>query len=63
VIEVAKKPVSFDSKCYDLAEHFLTEEPGLNTEEMKDQLAQAIQETVESWINDERDKLQSKDPT
>ena len=59
---MAKKPLSFDSKCYDLAEHFLEDEPTLKTEEMKNQLAQEIQDAVESWIIDKRDEGH-KDPS
>jgi hypothetical protein len=63
VILVAKKPLSFDSKCYDLAEHFLEDEPTLDNEDARNQLAQEIQETVEAWIIDKRDDTDAKDPT
>ena len=63
VILVAKKKLSFDSKCYDLAEHFLEDEPTLDNEDARNELAQEIQEAVESWIIDQRDKRDVKDPT
>lgn len=58
-----KKQLSFDSKCYDLAEHFLEDEPTLNNEDARNELAQEIQETVESWIINQRDKRDAKDPS
>jgi hypothetical protein len=63
VILVAKKKQTFDSKCYDLAEHFLEDEPTLDNEDARNELAQEIQEAVESWIIDQRDKRDVKDPT
>jgi hypothetical protein len=38
---------SFDSKCLDLAEHFL---PSHATQECKNELAQSIQDTVENFM-------------
>ena len=46
---------SFDPDCCDLAEHFLSDEPALNTERNKKRLAQHIQDTVEDWIAYERE--------
>lgn len=45
--------MSFDSKCLDLAEHFLPEA----SKEFKDDLAQALQDCVENWRcpNDDHD--------
>jgi hypothetical protein len=63
VIEVAKKQFSFDSKCYDLAEHFLQDEPDLDNEDRRKELAQEIQEAVEAWFLAERDERDVKDPS
>lgn len=41
---------TFDEKCFELAEHFLQDEPGLNTEAAKTTLALAIQQAVEDEI-------------
>lgn len=41
-------PIGFDSKCEDLAEHFLSEEP--HTDRDVFDLAQAIQDAVETWF-------------
>jgi hypothetical protein len=56
VILVAKKPYSVDSKCYDLAVDFLADEPTLDTEDARKELAQEIQDAVESWFIDKRDE-------
>ncbi len=40
--------MSFDSRCYDLAEIFLFDEPKLRPK--TNQLAQAIQDAIEDWI-------------
>jgi hypothetical protein len=63
VILVAKKPYSVDSECYDLAVHFLADEPKLDTEDARRELAQEIQDVVESWFIDKRDDTDAKDPT
>lgn len=47
--------MSYDSNCYDLAEHFLADEPALNTERNKKRVAQHIQDTIEDWIAYERE--------
>jgi hypothetical protein len=43
------KKYSFDSRCYDLAEVFLSE-VGEETEENKQELAQHIQDVIEDWL-------------
>lgn len=43
--------MSYDAKCYELAEAFLAEE--LADEADIDALAQAIQDTIEHWIASE----------
>jgi len=40
--------MSYDSECYQLAEHFLAEEPHLTGD--TDALAQRIQDTVELFL-------------
>jgi len=42
--------MTFDRKSYDLAAHFLSDEPALNTEAARTTLAQAIQQAVEDEI-------------
>lgn len=39
----------FDSKCYELAEHFLADHPAA-TEAQKNALAQEIQSCIETWL-------------
>lgn len=41
---------TFDPKVYDLAAHFLQDEPKLNTEAARVTLAAAIQQTIEDEI-------------
>lgn len=41
---------TFDSKCYELAAHFLSDEPDLNTEAARTTLAAEIQDTIELEI-------------
>ncbi len=48
--------MSYDRKCLDLAEHFMSDEPEMNCEEACDELAQVIQTAVEDWIADRRDE-------
>ena len=42
--------MTYDPACYDLAESFLSDEPKLNTQQNRKELASAIQDRVESWI-------------
>lgn len=46
--------MSHDSKCYDLAAVFLSDEPALDTTKRCDELADLIQQTIEDWIAYER---------
>ena len=46
--------MTYDSKSYELAEHFLSDTPGLNTEKNKDALAQEIQAAIEAWFSEAR---------
>lgn len=43
---------SYDSACEELAEHFLTGSPQARLPEAKEELAQDIQDAVESWFAD-----------
>jgi len=40
---------SVDTKCFDLAQHFLADVPG-HTEAQAMELAGAIQQTIEDWL-------------
>jgi hypothetical protein len=48
--------MSFDPKCYDLAEHFLLDQWDEVPTAMKDELAQAIQDTIEDYFFDRAGK-------
>lgn len=51
--------MSFDAKCYDLAEWFL---PNAASDTMKNRLAQVIQDNIEQELESMRDeKLLSRD--
>jgi len=45
--------MSYDSKCYELAEHFLQDSPHINTEATRHRFAQYIQTGVEDWLSTE----------
>ena len=47
--------MAYDTKCYDLADAFLEDEPALRTEPNRKKLAQEIQTAIENWIKDARD--------
>jgi hypothetical protein len=42
---------TFDSKCYDLAEHFLQDEPNIIEEDLT-MLAWLIQQVIEDYLDD-----------
>ena len=44
--------MSFDSKCFDLAEYFIRDEWDEAPTAMKNELAQVIQDAVEGWFFD-----------
>lgn len=48
--------MSFDEKCYELAEHFL---PSMASERLKAALAQTVQDAVEDYMVGEAVNLQS----
>lgn len=47
--------MAYDTKCHDLAEVFLKDEPSLQSAHKKRALAQTIQDAIEDWIKWERD--------
>jgi len=46
-----RKHPTFDLKCYELAEHFLQDDPELDTEPNRKTLAYAIQSCVEEEMD------------
>lgn len=48
--------MTFDPKCYELAEHFLSDEPAFNLKANKEELAGEIQAAVENWLDMARGK-------
>lgn len=53
--------MAYDTKCYDLAEAFLEDEPSLNTEARRKALAQVIQTAIEEEIDWMRDNYEPPD--
>lgn len=56
----------YDSKCFDLAEAFLSDEEGLTDDQRKRyaaELAAHIQEAIESWLQYELGVLKEGDTT
>jgi hypothetical protein len=51
---------TYDTKSFELAEHFLQDDPGLFTDANTDELAKVIQSASEDWIGTARDNY---DPT
>lgn len=51
-----------DSKCYDLSEHFLQDEPNLWTTKRVAELGEAIQACVEDYIRLEKTNYEPPDP-
>lgn len=52
----------YDTKCYDLAEAFLEDEPHLATTKRMCELAELIQMTIEDYIASERRNYEPSDP-
>lgn len=52
--------MAYDSRCYDLAAVFLSDEPELDTEPRREELAQLIQTTIEDHIAFERGQEQTR---
>lgn len=53
---------TYDEKSYDLAEHFLSDTPHLDTFDNIHHLALAIQQAVEDWIEDKQRNYEPPDP-
>ena len=49
---------TYDRKSYELAEHFLQDEPNLNVENARVDLARTIQTAIEDWFEDCRRDLE-----
>ena len=45
---------TYDSKCFELARHFLADEPRFNNLESADTLACIIQEAIEDFMSEAR---------
>jgi hypothetical protein len=52
--------MSFDEQCHILADEFLSDEPlaGFNTDDRRNRLAQAIQDTIGDFLASERDNYE-----
>lgn len=47
--------MAYDPKCYELAEYFMPSDPKL--ERLRSEMAQAIQDAVEDFLQGERERL------
>ena len=54
--------MSYDQKCFDLAEAFLSDEPHLATAKRTNELAQIIQSAIEDFITYEQANYEPPDP-
>jgi hypothetical protein len=52
--------MTYDVKCYALAEAFLEDEAGINSRRQVDDLATTIQSAIENWIEQERLSLEPR---
>ena len=52
---ITPRAESHDPKCYELARHFLG---GAASDRLASNLAQAIQDEIESWIKHEKEELE-----
>jgi hypothetical protein len=50
---------TYDSKCYELAEHFLAEEPNLDDEGYRRALTHLIQYTIENFMKGALDEQET----
>jgi hypothetical protein len=57
-----RRTKTYDSKCYDLAAAFLSDEPALDTTDRVEKLASEIQQAIEDWIASEKDNYEPPDP-
>jgi len=61
-MHTTKEPrISYDSRCYDLAEIFLSDEPGMNTPHHAHEMAQDIQIAIEDYLAMNRTSTERKD--
>jgi hypothetical protein len=54
--------MSYDSKCFDLADTFLQDHPHLWTGRRIGELAQVIQDAIEDYFTTEQDNYEPPDP-
>jgi hypothetical protein len=47
---------TYDTKCYELAEAFLSDEPEIDTEKNRDLLAKDIQQAIEDFIESAKEQ-------
>lgn len=52
---------TYDQKCWDLADVFLSDEPHLHTTDRIDGLAKIIQGAIEDYIEFEKDNYEPKE--
>lgn len=50
--------MTYDTKCLDLAGGFLSDTPDLNTAANAHDLAANIQAAIESWFEDQKERVQ-----
>ena len=48
---------TFDEKCFELARHFLANEPRFNNDETAETLGVIIQETIEDFMSEARQQI------
>jgi putative ribosome biogenesis GTPase RsgA len=53
---------TYDVKCYDLANTFLSDTPHLHTVDLAHALAEIIQQTIEEFIAYEQENYEPPDP-
>jgi hypothetical protein len=53
---------TYDAKCYDLADVFLSDTPHLHTDKLARDLAEIIQQTIEEFIAYEQENYEPPDP-
>lgn len=54
--------MAYDTKCYDIAEAFLSDEPSINTDVNRNALAQEVQTCIEDFISDKLRNSEPRDP-
>lgn len=56
------RKVHYDTKCYELADSFLSDEPHLATTDRTEELAALIQTTIEDFIEHEKRNYDGAEP-